>query len=248
MRTFRGEDVTPNEDELRVIAVHEAGHAVLQEVLPDHPPTEKVTLDGDDADADISRFFTKPEDPINAFVQTDAEIRALICALYGGRIAEQLTFGTVSGGAALDFEMATRAARAMVLVHGMSPPRDADAIPALAGPLAGHGYSVPTLLRSFWSQLDNRDAFPISPDLLERVDRSVEQILEEEYARAMRLLHEHRTVLDEIAARLLANRELTRDAIRDILPAGANEKAETWTARRERLASARRKADADDTD
>lgn len=241
LKVWRGEQKSPNPEELKVIAVHEAGHAVLQELLPNHPPTEKITLEGEDEEADGSRFFTKPEEPINSWVQTEAEARDYICSCFGGRVAELAFFPSASAGAAGDFDQATQAARAMVMLYGMSPrPDSGDGADTAAGADGAERLStskarVPLIVRSFWRQMDPSRDFPVSDQTLIEIDRAINQILAQEYERAEQIIGANRDLTKGIADRLLAQKELSRKDFADLLPESANKKADEFLARRKAL-------------
>ncbi|MGE3850519.1 MAG: AAA family ATPase [Planctomycetota bacterium] len=231
LRTWRGERKKPNTDELKVIAAHEAGHTLLNELLPEHPPTEKVTLEGDDDLGDmIAQFFAQSRTRLNDFVLTEGELRDMICATLGGRLAEELLFPSVSVGAANDFEQASHVAQLMVMVFGMAPLVGGPALPVPSDDGAGRQM----MLRSLQQLLDPRvqQHKQVAPETLARVDAAVEEILQTEYKRGRALLEPNLDILRQIADRLFDKKELTRADIADLLPESSNQKAAEYDRRK----------------
>jgi cell division protease FtsH len=182
--------------EERVIAIHEAGHALLAMLVPGARPPERVSITQDREGAlgyVLRAAHTRP------YATTTTDMRAEICVGLGGMEAERLVLGDVSIGAAGDLQQCTRIARAMVEGHGMI-----DAV-------------APRVL------LDDGDR--VSEQWSEqrrgRVDDAVDGLLGEERARAASTLKKHRALLDELVALLLERRVLDGTTLATLRPAHA---------------------------
>jgi cell division protease FtsH len=114
-KTRRPIVLSPEEE--RVIAIHEAGHALVAMLIPKATPPEKICIAQDQEGAlgyVMRAARTRP------YTTTDEEMRADICVGLGGYVSERLTFGDVSIGAHGDLQQANRIARAMVEEYGMT--------------------------------------------------------------------------------------------------------------------------------
>lgn len=165
-------------EERRVVAAHEAGHALCAYLLPNAPKVEEVRVGVDSAEALGCMVQERPE---RRYVTSRGDLLDQICVLLGGRVAEELVVGDVSMGAYDDLRRATALARLMVESLGMS----AEA--------AGLG------LRTFDA---GEGALPAA--WAARVEEEVSRLVEEQRARAEGLLSSHRGALERLAARLVA--------------------------------------------
>lgn len=167
--------------EQRVVATHEAGHAVCSMFCPHSPPIDRISIRGDTAGA---LGFVRYQDPSRKYVVTRGELLDDLCVLMGGREAEQLLLDDLSIGSAGDLERATEIARALVEEFGMG------------GDSVGLGRNVTVSSR--------RDlARQYSPAQLEAIDRQVRQLLEEARARAATILGEQRALVETLRDMLL---------------------------------------------
>ena len=168
------------EEERRATAYHESGHAVVAMSLPKADPVHKVTIMPRGWALGVT--WQLPEhDTLSKYKDKMLEEIAI---LFGGRVAEELFVGEVSTGASNDFERATKMARAMVTKFGMS---DALGIMVYADDDSGYGFQNKT----------------ISEATQQKVDAEIRRILDEQYARARRILEEKRQVVEAMAAALL---------------------------------------------
>jgi cell division protease FtsH len=192
-----------SEDERRVTAFHEAGHAVIAIRLPGLDPLHKVTIIPRGQALGITASL--PEEDRHNY--TKEWLEGQLTMLFGGRVAEEMVFGAsqITTGAGNDIERATSLARRMVTQFGMS-----DAI----GPMSVGDQQHEIFLGRELSQ--RRD---VSEQTARLVDSEVKRILDSAYASAERVLTGNRDLLDEIANALLERETLDADDIR-LLEAG----------------------------
>ena len=185
------------EDERRLTAYHEAGHAVVSIQIPGLDPLHKVTIVPRGRALGLTTWL--PEEDRHNYTKYWLEGR-LACA-FGGRVAEELVFGPekVTTGAANDIEQATTLARRMVTQFGMS-----DRVGAIA---VGDREQEIFLGREIAQRRE------ISERLSEVVDAEVKRFLDEAYDRARKILVEYRPMLDAMALALLERETLDRDEI-----------------------------------
>jgi cell division protease FtsH len=194
-----------SESEKRVTAIHEAGHAMLTVVLPHADPIHKVTIIP--RGMALGLTMQLPVDEKHNYSREYLMDR--IAILLGGRIAEEITIGSITTGAGNDLERATEMARQMVCEWGMS-----DAM----GPLTfGKKEEQIFLGREIAQHQD------YSEDTALRIDQEVKRIVTENYARAQEVLQQHKQELLAMADALLARETLDADEIRRLL---AGEKLE----------------------
>ncbi|MEY4008082.1 MAG: hypothetical protein RLZZ467_1141, partial [Gemmatimonadota bacterium] len=185
------------EDERRLTAYHEAGHAVCAIRVRGNDPLHKVTIVP--RGRALGLAFTLPEDDRVSVTREQLEARLVMA--YGGRVAEELIFGRdrVTTGAASDIQQATGIARRYVSQWGLS-----DAI----GPiLVGDNEQEVFLGRELSSRRQ------VSERTAQQVDDEVARVINAAYARATTTLTEHRALLDAIAQALLERETLSREDI-----------------------------------
>lgn len=178
--------------EEKVVATHEAGHAIVALGCTHVPPIDRISIRGDVAGA---LGFVSYSDPVNKHVITRGQMRDAICVLFGGREAEQLLLEDLSIGSAHDLERATGMARALVERYGMGPE-------TLVGGLG---------LRELVNDAEN-----IADTSREEIDRAVGEILNDERARAQRLLAEQRDSLVALRDLLLEKKVLDSATFKDL--------------------------------
>ncbi len=173
--------------EKRILAYHEAGHALLSHLMGDLFPVQKVTI--------VSRgealgyTFNLPAE--DRYLHTREELEDLMKVLLAGRAAEQVVFGRITNGAANDLERVTGLARAMVFEYGMS---DVAA-----------------------SRTMRADNYALSEETKRLRDAEQARLTDEAYAHSQRLLRKHRTHLDRLAGALLEKETLDRDELDRLL-------------------------------
>ena len=185
-----------SDSEKRVTAIHEAGHALLTVTLPHADPIHKVTIIPRGMALGLTQQLPLDEKHNYSREYLHDQI-AILC---GGRIAEEVTFGSITTGAGNDFERATELARRMVCEWGMS-----DAM----GPLTfGKKEEQIFLGREIAQHQD------YSEDTALRIDQEVRKIVTDSYARAERILKEHKQRLIDIADALLVRETLDAEQVR----------------------------------
>jgi cell division protease FtsH len=208
-----------SEKEKRVIAYHEAGHALTGHVLPNTDPIHKVSI--------IARGralgWTLALPTEDRHMQTRSELRDELAMLLGGRTAEELVFGDPTTGAQNDIERATQIARAMVTEFGMTD--------ALGPQQLGSRSIEPFLGRDMGSQRDYSDEVAAS------VDNEVRKLIDEAHGEARQILRQHRKVLDRLADALCERETLDTPELMELfgdLPVWEVNGNGTTTTRRRR--------------
>src|SRR5437867_2567270 len=182
-----------SEREKKVIAYHEAGHALVAYLLPNADPVHKITI----IPRGQALGFTMTLPTEDKFLVRREELIDELAMLLGGRVAEELTFGDITTGAQNDLERATKIARQMVTEYGTS-----DTL----GPLTlGQKPDQVFLGRDFASHPDYSDqvAFEIDSEIRTLIDKAHDEALE--------ILTEHRDKLDEIAAALIEKETIEKE-------------------------------------
>jgi len=188
-----------SDEEKKVTAIHEAGHAVLAVVLPHADPIHKVTI----IPRGMALGVTMQLPEGDKFNYTRDYLNDQIAILLGGRLAEELTNGGMTTGAGNDLERSTELARKMVCEWGMS-----DAM----GPLTfGKKEEQIFLGREIAQHQD------YSEDTAIRIDHEIKRMVTENYERAKTLLEKHKVALEQIADALLAREVLDADQVRRII-------------------------------
>jgi cell division protease FtsH len=189
------------EEERRLTAYHEAGHALCALKVPGNDPLHKVTIVP--RGRALGLAFTLPEDDRVSI--TRQQIEASLAMAFGGRVAEELVFGRerVTTGAASDIQKATEVARRYVTQWGLS-----DAI----GPIqVGNNEQELFLGREIQHRRE------VSEKTAQLVDTEVKRVIDQAYERAAAVISEHLDLLHEIAAALLERETLTREDISVLL-------------------------------
>mgnify|MGYP004655496831 FL=1 len=182
------------EKEKKIVAYHEAGHAVLGIKLESANEVQKITIIPRGSAGGYNLMLPKQE----TFLSTKTELLETICGLLGGRIAEELVFNEVTTGAHNDFEQATKIARSMVTEYGMSSLGPVQLEQQEGSIFLGRDYNKS---RNFSSQV----AFEI--------DQEMRKIIDECYKRAQKIIKENRDLLDLIANALLEYETITKEQI-----------------------------------
>merc|ERR1719198_1794461 len=175
----------------RLIAYHEAGHALVGTLLPHHDPVNKVTV-LPRGQAKGLTWFTPTEDQTLVSLNTS---KARISGAFGGRATEQVIFGTdqVTSGAMGDLQQIERMARGMVTQFGMS------SVGTLA--IDDGGFMGPNY----------------SEERATAIDDAIREISEQQYIEALKIVSENRTCLDAIVDELLETETMSGDRLRDIV-------------------------------
>ncbi len=183
-------------------AYHEAGHAIVGRLMPEHDPVYKVSIIPRGRALGVTMFL--PEE--DRYSLSKRSILSQICSLYGGRIAEEMTLGKegVTTGASNDIQRATEMARNMVTKWGLT-----DEL----GPLL---YSEDEG-EVFLGRSAAHQAKTVSVDTAVAIDREVRRIIDECYDRAARILEENRDILELMKDALMEYETIDSDQIDDIM-------------------------------
>ncbi len=185
-------------EQKRVIAYHEAGHALVQHVLPHTTPVLKVTIVG----RGMAGGYMWPLDK-DTMLRSRTEMEEEISVALAGRAAEEIVFGRVTTGASNDLEQVTRIARQMVTVLGMSE---------RMGPLTyGQKEEMIFLGREIGEHRNYSD------EVAEAIDREVQRIVHDGYERTKQVILTYRDKLTEIAERLIEVETLDQTAFRGLV-------------------------------
>ena len=188
-----------SDDEKKVIAYHESGHAIVGHVLPKSDPIHKVTIIP--RGRSLGSTWHVPEE--EKFLGSKQEMLDDLASLLGGRVAEEIAIGDVTTGASNDIERATKLARAMVMQYGMS-----DKL----GPMAlGEAQHEVFLGRDFSATPD------YSQEIAFEIDKEVRRMIDEAYGTAHDILTERRDLLDLIANVLIDRETVDKDQLEALL-------------------------------
>ncbi|WP_162123973.1 ATP-dependent zinc metalloprotease FtsH [Pseudoxanthomonas taiwanensis] len=176
-----------SEEEKRLTAYHEAGHAIVGRLMPEHDPVYKVTIIPRGRALGVTMYLPEGD----RYSMSRAAIESQLCSLYGGRVAEELIFGEdkVTTGASNDIERATKLARNMVTKWGLSEEM---------GPIAYGEQEDEVFLGRSVTQHKN-----VSDETARKIDEVVRSILEKAYARTRQILTENIDKLHAMSAALL---------------------------------------------
>ncbi|MCE7921273.1 MAG: ATP-dependent zinc metalloprotease FtsH, partial [Chloroflexi bacterium CFX1] len=198
-----------SDEEKRIIAYHEAGHAIVANAFAEADPVQKVTIVGRGQAGGVT-WFRPDEDRI---LMSRKKMLATLAMALGGRAAEELIFDDITSGASNDIEQVTRMARAMVTRLGMS---------AEMGTLAyGQKEELIFLGREISEQRDYSEA------VAEQIDREVRKLVEDSYKQARALVKKYRKQLDLVAKKLLEVESITREEFESIFPPPFGKKSGT---------------------
>jgi cell division protease FtsH len=191
-----------DDEDKKVVAYHEAGHALVSVVIGDDTmPVHKVTIIPRGRSLG-STMYIPTKDTYN---YAKRKMLNRLAALFGGRIAEDVALNDVTSGASGDIEQATKLARHMVCNWGMSP----------LGPIA-YGDNQDTV---FLGREITR-SHTVSEETSRRIDAEVKVLVDESYARARQIIVEHRVALDKIADALIAHETIDGIHVKEIVEFG----------------------------
>ncbi len=189
-----------NENEKKIIAYHEAGHAVVINALPEADTVQKVSIISRGEAGGYTMAF--PEE--DRFLKSRRQLMSDMVGLLGGRAAEEIVFSDITSGASNDLERVTKLARSMVMRLGMS---------AELGPMVyGKKEELVFLGREMSEQRD------FSEHIAQKIDKAIQSIVQEAYEQAKSILTHYREELDKVAEKLLDVETLNADAFYEIFP------------------------------
>ncbi|MBU0678660.1 MAG: ATP-dependent zinc metalloprotease FtsH [Verrucomicrobia bacterium] len=191
-----------DEGEKKLTAFHEAGHAIVMQVLPESEPLHKVTIIP--RGRSLGSTMQLPEK--DRYTESKSKLVSILIGLMGGRAAEELVFGDITTGAYSDLKQATRIARAMVCEWGMSE---------MLGPQTFGNREEHLFLGREISK-----SFEYSDETAQKIDAEVSSIVRDSYDRAKQILVEHRRHLEMLAERLLERETVDGRDVEEIVEYG----------------------------
>jgi len=189
-----------SEEEKRIIAYHEAGHAVAMNAIPEADPVQKITIVGRGQAGGLTWY--RPED--DRILTSRKKMVASLVGLLGGRVAEELVFDDITSGASNDIERVTQMARMMVTRLGMSS--------ELGLITYGQKEELIFLGREISEQRD------YSEEIAQKIDSEVRKLVDDAYKVTKKLLTKYRKELDAVAHKLLEVETLSREDFEGIFP------------------------------
>ena len=190
-----------SEKEKKLVAYHEAGHAVVGIKLEDANEVQKITIVPRGAAGGYNLMLPKEE----KFFSTKTELEQTICGLLGGRVAEEIVLKVQSSGAQNDFERATKIARSMVTEYGMSD----------LGPIQFEHQESSVFLGRDYNKSRN-----FSSQVAFEIDQEMRKIIETSYEKTKKIISSNRKLLDLIANTLLEKETLTKEEIDSLVKTG----------------------------
>ncbi len=201
-----------SDDEKKLTAYHESGHAIVGRLVPEHDPVYKVTIIPRGRALGVTMFL--PEE--DRYSHSKQRLESQISSLFGGRVAEELIFGhdAVTTGASNDIERATEIARAMVTKWGLSEKM---------GPLSYGDEDGEVFLGHSVTQHKT-----VSDDTANSIDQEVRRIIDSNYERALTIITENMDKLHVMAKALMKYETLDTEQIDDIMAGGEPRPPENW--------------------
>ena len=187
------------DQEKKVVAYHEIGHALVAAKQTQSAPVQKITIVPRTSGA---LGYTMQVEEGNHYLMSQEELENKIATLTGGRAAEELVFHSASTGASNDIEQATKLARAMITRYGMS--RDFDMV------------AMETVTNQY---LGGDTSLSCSAETQAEIDRQVVELVKKQHEKAAKILEENREKLDELAAYLYEKETITGEEFMKILAA-----------------------------
>ena len=197
-------DRVMSEKRKRLVAYHEAGHALVGALMPDYDPVQKISIIPR-GNAGGLTFFTPSEERMESGLYSRAYLQNQMAVALGGRVAEEIVYGEdeVTTGASNDLQQVARVARQMVTRFGMS-----DRL----GPVAlGRSQGGMFLGRDIAAERD------FSEDTAAAIDEEVSELVAEAYRRATGVLTANRPVLDELAEMLVEKETVDAEELQELL-------------------------------
>ena len=188
-----------SEEEKRIIAYHEAGHAILSYVLPHTDPVHKMSIIS--RGRSLGYVITLPEE--DRFLKSKRELIDNITQLLGGRVSEEMNFNDITSGAQNDLDRATKITRKMIMEYGMSKK---------LGPITFKGEEEEVFLGK---EIASRPHY--SDAIASAIDEEVHDVIMDSYEMARKILLENKKTLADLANELMIKETLGREEILKIL-------------------------------
>ena len=189
-----------SDQEKRVVAYHEIGHALVAALQTHSAPVQKITIIPRTSGA---LGYTMQVDTGDKYLMTKQEIENKIATLTGGRAAEEVAFGEITTGASNDIEQATKLARAMIARYGMSDEFDMVAMETVTNQYLGGDASL-----------------ACASDTQKRIDEKVVELVKAQHEKARKILTDNRPKLDKLAQFLYEKETITGEEFMHILKEG----------------------------
>ena len=199
---YQKKNAVLSDQEKKVVAYHEIGHALVAALQSHSAPVQKITIIPRTSGA---LGYTMQVDTGDKNLLTKEELENKIATYTGGRAAEEVAFGEITTGASNDIEQATKLARAMITRYGMSQDFDMVALETVQNQYLGGDASL-----------------TCAPETQREVDRKVVELVKSQHERAKQLLSDNREKLDQLAAYLYEKETITGEEFMDILAGGQN--------------------------
>ena len=200
---YQKKNAVLSDQEKRVVAYHEIGHALVAALQSSSAPVQKITIIPRTSGA---LGYTMQVETGDKYLMTKEELENKIATFTGGRAAEEVVFGQITTGASNDIEQATKLARAIIARYGMSEDFDMVAMETVNNQYLGGDTSL-----------------ACSADTQREIDCKVVELVKAQYAKARKLLEDNREKLDELAAFLYEKETITGEEFMDILRGGATQ-------------------------
>ena len=194
---YQKKNAIMTDHEKRIVAYHEIGHALVAAKQTNSAPVQKITIVPRTSGA---LGYTMQVDEGNHVLMNKEEIENKIATFTGGRAAEEVAFGSVTTGASNDIEQATKLARAMITRYGMSDDFDMVALETVTNQYLGGDASL-----------------ACSAETQTKIDQQVVALVKREHQKALDILRENRTKLDELANFLYEKETITGEEFMGIL-------------------------------
>ena len=194
---YQKKNAVLSDQEKKVVAYHEIGHALVAALQSHSAPVQKITIIPRTSGA---LGYTMQVETGDKYLMTKQEIENKIATFTGGRAAEEVKFGEVTTGASNDIEQATKLARAMITRYGMSAEFDMVAMETVTNQYLGGDTSL-----------------ACSADTQKEIDRQVVELVKKQHEKARKILEENREKLDELAAFLYEKETITGEQFMEIL-------------------------------
>ncbi len=194
---YQKKNAIMTDHEKRIVAYHEIGHALVAAKQTNSAPVQKITIVPRTSGA---LGYTMQVDEGNHVLMSKEEIENKIATFTGGRAAEEVAFGSVTTGASNDIEQATKLARAMITRYGMSDDFDMVALETVTNQYLGGDASL-----------------VCSAETQTEIDQQVVALVKREHQKALDILRENRTKLDELANFLYEKETITGEEFMGIL-------------------------------
>ncbi len=197
---YQKKNAVLSDQEKRVVAYHEIGHALVAAMQSHSAPVQKITIIPRTSGA---RGYTMQVETGDKYLMTREELENKIATYTGGRAAEEVAFGQITTGASNDIGQATKLARAMIARYGMSEDFDMVAMETVQNQYLGGDASL-----------------TCSPATQQEIDRKVVELVKAQHAKARKILTDNRDKLDELAGFLYEKETITGEEFMEILTGG----------------------------